>query len=341
LNVGTNTGANSFNYTFIRDTGAGHGTQNLETSTLFYKTAFGNAQGTQATTAELSDGTIATALQNGRAEEVWVQDLVTNQPMLAIFANVVTLTDDDDLTALLTRAGKTCQVNYSRSFTAGKSSTVCLPFAFAKGSVGTFYTFTGISKSGDDYIADMTEYTGDYLVANTPYLFTPSATGSVDFSGTYEIPASITAGETVSGDWTYQGTYETIEWTSAPTGIYGFSAQAVAEQGISQGQFVKVGEYVRVKPMRCYLKYKNGTENYAKARGMNHTSDTDEPLPDVIKVRLIGADGHVTAIGTLQTKTGEVMLNSDVWYTLNGIRIKGKPTVKGVYVNNGKKVAIK
>ena len=187
----------------------------------------------------------------------------------------------------------------------------------------------------------MTEYTGDYLVANTPYLFTPSATGSVDFSGTYEIPASITAGETVSGDWTYQGTYETIEWTSAPTGIYGFSAQAVAEQGISQGQFVKVGEYVRVKPMRCYLKYKNGTENYAKARGMNHTSDTDEPLPDVIKVRLIGADGHVTAIGTLQTKTGEVMLNSDVWYTLNGIRIKGKPTVKGVYVNNGKKVIIK
>ena len=313
----------------------------VSTVTNCYYAVSGSYPGTHATSAQLADGTIATALQNSRAEEVWVQDPLTNQPMLAIFANVVTLTDGDDLTALLTRAGKTCQVNYSRSFTAGKSSTVCLPFAFAKGSVGTFYTFTGISKSGDDYIADMTEYTGANLVANTPYLFTPSATGSVDFSGTYEIPASITAGETVSGDWTYQGTYETIEWTSAPTGIYGFSAQAVAEQGISQGQFVKVGEYVRVKPMRCYLKYKNGTENYAKARGMNHTSDTDEPLPDVIKVRLIGADGHVTAIGTLQTKTGEVMLNSDVWYTLNGIRIKGKPTVKGVYVNNGKKVAIK
>ena len=39
-----------------------------------------------ATNETLSDGTIATALQNGRAEEVWVQDPVTNQPMLALFA---------------------------------------------------------------------------------------------------------------------------------------------------------------------------------------------------------------------------------------------------------------
>ncbi len=300
-----------------------------------------SSKGTATTAEALADGTTTADLQNGRAEVVWVQTALTNQPMLKIFANELSLADGDNLTALAPYAGKTCRVAYSRSFTAGKSSTVCLPFAFAKGSVGTFYTFTDIHEDGGEYIADMTEYTGANLVANTPYLFTPSATGSVDFSGTYEIPASITAGETVSGDWTYQGTYETIEWTSAPTGIYGFSAQAVAEQGISQGQFVKVGEYVRVKPMRCYLKYKNGTENYAKARGMNHTSDTDEPLPDVIKVRLIGADGHVTAIGTLQTKTGEVTLDSDVWYTLNGIRIKGKPTVKGVYVNNGKKVAIK
>lgn len=53
----------------------------------YYKTPIGTAQGTQATAAELSDGTIATALQNGRLEEIWVQDPVTNQPMLKIFAN--------------------------------------------------------------------------------------------------------------------------------------------------------------------------------------------------------------------------------------------------------------
>jgi hypothetical protein len=231
-------------------------------------------------------------------------------------------------------------VTYSRSFTEAKSSTVCLPFAFAKGSVGTFYTFTGISKNeSGEYIATMTEYTGDNLVANTPYLFTPSTTGDVDFSGTYTLPASITAGSTTSGDWTYLGTYKTISWTEAPTGIYGFSAQAVEEQGISQGQFVKVGAYVRIKPMRCYLKYKSGSANYAGARGMNRAAD--EELPETIKVRLIGADGEVTAIGSLQTKTGEVTFDKDAWYSLDGRRIEGKPTVKGIYVNNGKKVIIK
>ena len=316
--------------------------QNAATSIVtmdatYYIHSFKTVQGTQATTAELADGTTTTALNAGRTGDAapWVQ--LGSQPMLKAF--VVTLTDGDNLSALETFAGKTCTVAYSRSFTAGMSSTVCLPFAFAKGSVGTFYTFTGITKNGSgEYIADMTEYTGANLVANTPYLFTPSTTGSVDFGGTYAIPASITAGSTVSGDWTFLGTYETISWTEAPTGIYGFSAQAV--DGISLGEFVKVGAYVRIRPMRCYLKYKNGGEDYAGARSMTRSAEA-EPLPQTIKVRLIGANGEVTAIGSLQTNTGEVTFDSDAWYTLDGVQLNGKPTRKGIYVNNGKKVIIK
>ena len=53
----------------------------------YYKTAWQYAQGTQATTEQLSDGTTATALQNGRAEEIWVQDPVLHTPMLKLFAN--------------------------------------------------------------------------------------------------------------------------------------------------------------------------------------------------------------------------------------------------------------
>jgi hypothetical protein len=102
---------------------------------------------------------------------------------------------------------------------------------------------------------------------------------------------------------------------------------------------VKVGAYVRIKPMRCYLKYKNGTENYVGAPGMNRAAG--EELPETIKVRLIGADGEVTGIGSLQTKTGEVTFDKDAWYSLDGRRIEGKPSAKGIYVNNGKKVIIK
>ena len=244
----------------------------------------------------------------------------------------VTLTDGEAISGLDRFKGEEIWVNYTRSFTSGKPSTVCLPFEYTPKTGEKFYTFTGISKDGSSYTANMTEVVTTPLTANTPYLFMP--TGNADFSGTYTIPASITAGTTTVGDWTFVGTYTTKEWKTEPTGIYGFSAQDVADQGISQGQFVKAGEYVRIQPMRCYLE----NEGFAGARGAKREA---EPLPETIKVRLISANGEVTGIGSLLTKTGEVTLDGGAWYSLDGRRTEGKPTAKGVYVNNGKKVIIK
>ena len=72
-------------HTFVRNYEKHNVTNTI--NNCYYLTPFGVEQGTQAKTAQLSDGTIATALQNGRAEEIWVQDPLTNQPMLKIFAN--------------------------------------------------------------------------------------------------------------------------------------------------------------------------------------------------------------------------------------------------------------
>ena len=258
--------------------------------------------------------------------------------------NTATLTDGDDLSALLPYAGKTCTVNYTRSFTADKASTVCLPFAYTKKTGdGSFYEFTSIEKVDNEYIATMTEPGTSTLTANTPYLYKAETTGVTDFSGTYAIPASITAGTTVSGDWTFIGTYSTIEWTSAPTEpTYGFSAQA-ANDGIQQGQFVKVGSYVRIKPMRAYLQYNGSDSQFTNARSLTRAAATtsDDTLPETIGVRLISANGEVTGIGTLYTRTGEVSFDSEAWYTLDGKRLNAKPNTKGIYVNNGKKVVIK
>ena len=251
-----------------------------------------------------------------------------------------TFADGNDLSALLPYAGKTCTVTYTRSFTAGKASTVCLPFAYTPQGEEKFYSFTGINEDGGNYTADMTEVVSP-LVANTPYLFMP--TGNADFSGTYAIPASITAGTTTSGAWTFIGTYSTIEWTSAPAKpTYGFSAQA-ANDGITQGQFVKVGSYVRIKPMRAYLQYNGSDSQFANAPSLTRAAATtsDDTLPETISVRLVSANGEVTAIGTLHTRTGEVSFDSEAWYTLDGKRLSGQPTTKGIYVNNGKKVVIK
>ena len=248
----------------------------------------------------------------------------------------VTLTDGDGITALNTCVGQEKWVHYTRSFTEGKTSTVCLPFAYTKkAGDGSFYAFTNIEKSGSEYVATMTEPGESTLTANTPYLYMPNKDDEVDFSGAYTIPATLTAGETKRGDWTFKGIYKAHTWTPAPTGIYGFSAQTA--DGISQGQFVKAGTNVSIKPMRCYLEYKSGSEDYAGARGMKRA----EQLPETIKVRLVSASGEVTAIGSLQTTTGEVTLDGDAWYSLDGRRLEGKPATKGVYINNNNKVIIK
>ena len=250
----------------------------------------------------------------------------------------VTLTDGNDLSGLSAYAGQTVDVTYTRSFTAGKTSTVCLPFAYTKkAGDGSFYAFTNIEKVGNEYVATMTEPGESTLTANTPYLYMPNATGSVDFGGAYTIPADLTAGSTTSNGWTFKGTYEAITWTAAPTGTYGFSGANYSEQGIYQGQFVKVGENVSIKPMRCYLE----NASFAGARGINRTTSADEQLPETIKVRLVSASGKVTAIGSLQTKTGKVKLDGDAWYTLDGRHMEGKPGAKGIYINNNKKVIVK
>ena len=247
-----------------------------------------------------------------------------------------TLTDGEGITALSAYTGKTVDLTYTRSFTEGKTSTVCLPFAYTKKEGdGSFYAFTDIEKVGNEYVATMTEPISTTLEANTPYLYVPNATGNVNFGGKYTIPATLTAGETVSGDWTFKGTFATIEWEDAQTGIYGFSAQDV--NGIYQGDFVKVGEYVRIKPMRCYLQYGDGTSDWSGVRGKNRVA---AKLPESIKVRLVGADGNVTAIGSLSTTTGEMTMDG-AWYSINGTRLNGTPATKGIYVRNGKKVVIK
>lgn len=236
---------------------------------------------------------------------------------------------------------KTC----SRTFTSSTPSTIVLPFSVNAGNFngGKFYEFTGVhyDASTQQWVADMVEVTGN-TEANKPYVFVPAAT-ALTFTGPNSEIYATSCTPTVSGDWTFKGTYSTIEWTSAPpTPTYGFSAQD-ANDGITQGQFVKVGSYVRIKPMRAYLEY-NGTDSqFINARSLTRAAATtsDDTLPETIGVRLISANGEVNAIGTISTRTGEVTMDNDAWYSLDGRRIVGKPSTKGVYINNGNKVVIK
>ena len=51
------------------------------------------------------------------------------------------------------------------------------------------------------------------------------------------------------------------------------------------------------------------------------------------------ADGSTTAITAIAADG--TAIEATGWYTLNGIRLEGAPTEKGIYINNGKKIVIR
>ena len=150
-------------------------------------------------------------------------------------------------------------------------------------------------------------------------------------------------GATTDAAWNFHGSYKGKTWTSSDSDKdYGFAAHggtAVHGEEVVAGQFVRFAPGAWMNPMRCYLSYV-GTSAPAPARGLTRAAATDD-LPQSITVRLVSRSGETTAIGTLDTKTGEMTFDSEAWYTLDGVRLSSKPSSKGIYINNGKKVAIK
>lgn len=68
-------------------TGGSPGIRGNYTNTYILQFTASIPSNMQCTAATLADGTVATALQAGRSEEIWVQDATINQPMLKLFAH--------------------------------------------------------------------------------------------------------------------------------------------------------------------------------------------------------------------------------------------------------------
>lgn len=268
------------------------------------------------------------------------------------FYTAVVLTEDGttDLTAY---AGQAIDVAFRRSFTKDVASTVCLPFAIdatQAAAAGKFYTFAGVDKTGSEWKVIMQEADTSVdppvagneaasLAANTPYLFMPAATGPVLFYG--KVPETVSAGETSDTEgWTFHGTYEKRQWDDTHNSdeigrIYGFAAQAATSgsQHIEAGNFIRIagGSNSYALPFRAYLKYEPAPQNAPRR--------TASELPATMKVRLVSNIGGTTAVTEMRNK--ELGKRNDGWFTLDGRKLDGKPSAKGVYINNGRKIVIK
>ena len=58
-----------------------------------------------------------------------------------------------------------------------------------------------------------------------------------------------------------------------------------------------------------------------------------------VRILVEEADGTVTAISNIDAEG--VAVPAEGWYTINGVKLQGAPTQKGIYINNGKKIVVK
>ena len=239
---------------------------------------------------------------------------------------------------------------------------------------GKFYEFAGIEEVPFNWwiavmkevgVEGSNETTETTMKANTPYLFMPGEdakylyfTNGDDyyqgfdiFTEGYERGNKQTEYDGSDGTyswnkWNFKGTYQPRYWSDSENSeeigkVYGFAGatKEVDEQLVVAGDFVRVKSGAKIRPTSCYLMWAGDEDEQQNARALTRSAAATEELPQRITVKLISASGEVTSIGEIDMQTGEFDFSG--WYTLDGVKLNGKPTKKGIYINNGKKIVIK
>ena len=249
----------------------------------------------------------------------------------------------------------TGDVTLNREFVAEKPSTIVLPFDTHIDNVPgfTFYSFKGVVKENGVWkkvVFDEVDKEGDGLIyANTPYIVVAKEDvgGLIVENGVVFDLNSVRPMSSEDGVWQFVGTYDFKVWNEGDRDIgrsYGFAAEE--RDGARIGQFVMLGSNAYAYPMRAYLYYAGGNSGESRSmapalfKAAPAVASIDE-LPESLDVVVRGEEG-TTVIGTINTRTGDFRSAENRWFDLNG-RFLGnkKPTVKGTYYNNGKKVIVK
>ena len=270
---------------------------------------------------------------------------------------------DDDLKAAttITENIEVDSVYFTREFKVGnnesRASTLMLPVEGGEASASwktglDLFEFVKVVKENGNnkyeiHVKNQGSENAGHLKANTPYIALVKGNESVRISlntkntSQTKITLKPTAGNYVvrhtEGDyhWDFTGTYENIEFKN-PKNIFGFASSASGKTLL--GDFVKAackdGKCASVRPFRAYLK--------CVPTSLNKSADEAE-LPETIKVFVVDDNGNkgTTAIGSLNTRTGEFVKEDNRWFDMKGRVLDHKPTAKGTYYNNKKKVIIK
>ena len=208
--------------------------------------------------------------------------------------------------------GRKLQIN-------GNWNTVCLPFGMSaddldgwtvKELVGS--TYTAATKTLTLDFANATE-----MVAGKPYLIrkTESAGETMDFEfdnrTISDAPAVVVETECVD----FVGLYSTFDIAQKDRTLLFMGGDS---------KLYYPSDAMKIGAFRGYFRLKNGLT----------AGDVTNGAKEIV---LNFGGGEVTGVSSIEHGT----LDMEHWYTIDGRKLNGKPTTKGIYVVNGKKVVIK
>ncbi len=92
---------------------------------------------------------------------------------------------------------------------------------------------------------------------------------------------------------------------------------------LNDSRFLKVESMVIIPANRAYLRLPSSL------------------VSDTKIVKLWWGNEEVSSIATSISETTRDKIQSEEWFTLEGMKLNGKPTEKGIYIRNGKKIIVK
>ena len=268
--------------------------------------------------------------------------------LIVIASDVLALDDTqaDNFEKIVASDGKTLNVTMAlkrdqdlpagttRKWTAGRWNSLILPFDITIPELSAAFGYAIFNvvdeaNSKEGSVKFKLEMGIDGAIkANTPILIKTMddfAGAQVINFGSREIvaPAAAKVEKAIgSTGYKFVGTYETVAVDNA-TPDYHFwigSIDAPAHIGASSANTWNV------LPFACYI---------------DQTANANVPAADMI-FTFEDIDGNTTAIrGISSDNADKVKAFGEGWYNLNGVKLQGAPTEKGIYIKDGKKVVLK
>ncbi len=226
----------------------------------------------------------------------------------------------------------------------GDWNTLCLPFDVTVGSdVMADATAMTLRTSDSGFNSESGELTlnfdavtsGSTIAAGTPFIAKWTGSNVTASNVTAPVFSGVSVSSTTAGSVTSTDGYVTFVGTYKPEPI--FADPAINLYLGSGNKLYWPSSAKDINSFRAYFQLNNGL-----------TAGEPAPTGDGSGAGLVrafnlnfGDDGETTGIVDIEHGTLNIEHSAGSWYSLDGRKLDGKPTKKGLYINNGRKVVIK